>query len=167
MKPTVLVSQHICLLSAGVTHQCMTERGQAPSESCSMSLLPDASLKMAIIIMPEWPSLPHLREGWMLDRCFNLGPGEGQHTFPFWCGQKSPQNNATEVGRTEDSGLDVLAWDLLYSPLDFVSLEVTQLLQVSVFYVMKGPDSMGTYWELKPLLGGGPRKTPFLLKSCS
>lgn len=83
------ISAHLLPLSRG--HPSVhDQKGPAPLESCTMSLLPDASLKMAIIILPEWPSLPHLRRVWMLDRCFNLGPGERQHTFQLRCGQKSP-----------------------------------------------------------------------------
>ena len=123
MMPAVLASQHICFLSAGVIHQSWTKRGQTPLGSCSMSLLPAALLNMAIIIMPEWLGLPHLKLAWVLDGCFNLGPSEGQHTFQLRYGQKYPLNNAMEAVSTEDLQLDDLSENLVYSPSDFVSLD--------------------------------------------
>lgn len=142
MKPAVPVSPHICRLSAGVIHQCVTERGQASSESCSTSLLPDALLKMAIIIMPGWPALPHLRRVWMLEGCFNLGPGEGQHTFQLRCGRKSALNNATQAVRTEDLELGGWVQVLVYSPADFLSLKKSLSCYKSVFHVMSDSDSL-------------------------
>lgn len=93
MKPVVPVSQHICCLSAGVIHH---------PESCSMSPLPAAWLNRAVTPVPEWLSIPHLSLVYTLDGCFQLGPGDGQHTFQLRWGPKSPLINATEGVSRED-----------------------------------------------------------------